>query len=396
MNFSPLSSRSTFLPSLRWGILSVIVLGVGIGVWLVVPAKNVNEAVKPDDKPKVEQAQVVELGAGDIATIEARELHVVLPISGTLSPLSQATVKSKVAAEVRQTLALEGARVKRGQIVVRLDPENLQAQLVAQQAAEEDAQAKLSLAKKNSANSQTLLKQNFISQNAFDAAQNSVELAQAGVKSAASQGDIARRALADAEVRAPIDGIISKRFVQPGEKVALDMPLFSLVDLTQMVLEAPIPANDIPRIRVGQDVSFNVDGFQGQGFSGKVARINPVAESGSRVMLVYISVANKDGALRGGMFAKGSIAIDKSAVAPLVPIAALHRENGIDVVYKIEENRIVVQPVKLGLRNEDEGLVEVKVGLAKGAHILGAKLDGVKPGSTVKLADFSPSGDKKN
>jgi RND family efflux transporter MFP subunit len=138
-------------------------------------------------------------------------------------------------------------------------------------------------------------------------------------------------------------------------------------------------------------VVFNVDGYQGRNFSGKVARINPTTEAGSRAMLVYISVANTDGALKGGMFAKGSVTVDKSGITALVPVAALRQENGASVVYVIENNKIVARSVKLGLRNDDDGLAQVTTGLAKGARILIARLDGVKPGSGIRMAEPAPA-----
>lgn len=386
---SPLPAAPTTRRRMRWSIplVAIVLIGTAGGSWLALHAKNTGAMEEKDDKGLNKKVDTYELAAGDIAAIEARELRVVLPVSGTLTALNQATVKAKVAADVRETLVPEGVKVARGQVVMRLDTADLQARLATQQAAQEEAKARLALAQKNHDSNLALLKQKFISQNAFDTAQNSVELAQAGMKSATSQLDIARRALDDAVVRAPIDGIISKRFVQPGEKAVPDMPLFAMVDLAQLILEAQVPAGEIPRVQTGQDVAFKVDGFPGRSFSGKVARINPAAEAGSRAMTVYIAVNNADGALRSGMFAKGGITLEKTAVMPLLPLAALRQENGANVVYKIEGRKVVAQPIKLGLRNEDEGMAEIASGLARGDRVLIVKLDGVKPGSAVKLPE---------
>ncbi|MDB5910259.1 MAG: efflux transporter, family, subunit, partial [Massilia sp.] len=254
-----------------------------------------------------------------------------------------------------------------------------------QQAALDEANARLSLAKKNNANSQALLKQNYISQNSYDTTQNSVELAQASVNAMQAQLEIARIALADTVIRAPLAGVVSKRHAQAGEKVAPDMPIFTIVNLRQLTLEAQVPASEVPRVKVGQEVQFKVDGFQQRAFVGKVARINPTTEAGSRSMLVYVSVDNSDAALRGGMFAKGNITTEKSASTPVVPIAAVRSDKGQQVVYKIEANKVVSQPVTIGLRNEDEGMAQVTSGLASGASIIVAKLDGVKPGDKVRI-----------
>jgi membrane fusion protein (multidrug efflux system) len=90
------------------------------------------------------------------------------------------------------------------------------------------------------------------------------------------------------------------------------------------------------------------------------------------------------------MFAKGAITTEKSAVAPVVPLAAVRTEGGRQVVYTIEANKVVAQPVTLGMRNVDDGLAQVTSGLGKGASVIVARLDGVKPGSKVRVVTATP------
>jgi membrane fusion protein, multidrug efflux system len=373
---------------MKWILLAVLALFVaaGGGGWMWMQSKNA-EAAAAQAREKSKQPPVYELGISDVAAIESRELRLVLPVSGPLSPLTQATIKAKVPAVVDAMLIAEGMPVSKGQVVARLDTADLRAKVATQQAAVDEARAKLGLARKNHDTQRALLNQKYISQNAFDSAENSVELAQAALKSANSQLEMARRALDDATIRAPFDGIISRRFVQVGEKVATDAPVFALVDLTQLLFEAQVPASEIPRVHTGQEVAFSVDGFSGRSFKGKVARINPTAEQGSRAMTVYVAVDNRDGALRGGMFAKGSVLLEKSAPNPLIPLAALRQSNGATVAYKVEQGKLVAQPLKLGLRNEDDGLAEVMEGLRSGDHVVVARIDALKPGSAVKLPE---------
>jgi membrane fusion protein (multidrug efflux system) len=370
----------------RWrkaaAALLVLLLAGGGWTYLRASAKPDAAATAAKDKPKT---PVYELAAGDVATIAARELSINLPLSGSLMPLTQATVKSKVSGVVLETTVQEGMTVTAGQVIARLDGAELRARAAQQQAALDEANARLALAKKNNLNSEALLRQNYISRSAYDTTQNSVELAQASVAAAKAQLDMARIALADTTLKAPLAGVVSKRYVQAGEKLAVDMPVMAIVNLNQLTLEAQVPASEIPRIRVGQDVQFKVDGFDQRAFLGKVARINPTTEAGSRAMLVYVSVNNADGALRGGMFAKGQITTVKTASRPLLPIAALRKNGTQDIVYRIDNGNVTAQPVKLGLRNDDDALVEVLDGLAPGAVVLAAPLDGVKPGSKVKL-----------
>jgi RND family efflux transporter MFP subunit len=328
---------------------------------------------------------VHELSPRDVAVVEARPLALTLPLSGSLTPLAQATIRSKVSGVVKETTVQEGVNVSAGQAIARLDDSEARARVAQQQALLAEASARMALAKKNQANSAALLKQNYIAQNAYDTSSNAVDLAQAAADSARAQLELARIALADTVIRAPLSGVVSKRHVQAGEKLSPDSPVFSIVDLKQLTLDAQVPASDIPRIKVGQEVQFRVDGFGERSFAGKVLRINPATEAGSRAMLVYIGVDNRDGLLRAGMFAKGAVTTEKSAAHPLLPLGAVRQENGRDVVYRVDGGKVEARTVKLGLKNEDEGLVEALDGIVPGATVLAVKLDGVKPGEKVKL-----------
>lgn len=347
-------------------------------------------AASQPDKPVV-----YELAATDVVAVAEKPLAVQLPLSGSLVPVSQATVKSKVSGVVQDSSLREGMAVSAGQVLARIDQADPRARMTQQQAMLDEAQARLAMAQKNENNSRALLAQKYISQTAYDTNANAVDLARASVKAASAQLELARIALADSVIRAPMDGIVSKRHVQAGEKVAPDMPVYTIVSLAELTLEAQVPTSDIPRIKVGQDVAFRVDGFSGRAFAGKVARVNPTTEAGSRAMLVYITVPNADGALRGGMFAKGSIVTERTAALPQVPVAAVHEQNGRATVYKISNGKVVAQPVTLGLRNDDEGMAAVTEGLAHGEQVIVSKLDAVKPGASVKLPALTTAQDDK-
>jgi RND family efflux transporter MFP subunit len=162
--------------------------------------------------------------------------------------------------------------------------------------------------------------------------------------------------------------------MQLGDKAAVDSKLISIVDLTRMEIEASVPAADIPSVSVGQEVSFTVEGFGDKKFAGTIARINPAAATGSRSLMVYIEVPNPEGLLKGGMFAKGGLTLDKRAAVPAVPISALRDDAGVQVVYKVEGGKVLRVPVKTGVRNEEEGWVEITSGLNEGAQVVKANL----------------------
>ena len=359
---------------------------VTLGIVLVAGAIfGVRNGQAQKEEKKAEAEPVLEFTPDDVARVEVRELVRSVPFSGSLMPLVQTTVKSRVPGDMNRVHVREGQSVTEGELLAEIDTADLQAKVDAQAAALEEAKAKLSIAQKNRANNLQLLRQKFISQNAYDTADSIYEAAAASQKSAEAQLRLAEKALADAAVHAPFAGIVAKKMANAGEKVGVDSPLFTIVDLSRMEIEAPAPASEIPSIRAGQSATFRVDGFGDRAFEGRVERINPTADAGSRAITLYISVANRDGALKGGMFAKGSIVLDRTSASAVIPATAVREEAGQTYVYTIEGGKIAKRAVKIGATEPQQGLVEVKSGLDNGMHVVSARVTGLKPGSPAVL-----------
>jgi len=225
-----------------------------------------------------------------------------------------------------------------------------------------------------------LLNDKFISQNAFDNTESSFNVAKGSVKSAEAQLQLAQNALKDASAYSPLAGIVAKKHVQPGEKVAIEAPLITVVDLKDLEVQAMVPAIDVPELRIGMPVEFAVDGFGERRFTGRVERINPSTEPGTRAILVYVGLPNLDLALRSGMFATGRIALAASAPTPTLPVTAVRTEAGQNFVWTIDKGKLARRMVALGRRDEVSGRVEVKTKLPAGVPIIAAKLDNLKDG----------------
>lgn len=335
--------------------------------------------------PKSDVAAPVELAAADVAVVQLKALNRELPISGSLSPLWQTTLKSKVAGEVLDMSVREGQAVHRGDVLAHIDVRNATAQRDAQQAMLEKARADLALAKLNRDNSKALLAEQFISQNAYDSANSTYEANAANEKLAAANLRLSQIALEDAVVRAPFDGVIAQRLAQPGEKVSQDSSILSLVDLTKMELQASAPASEVPSIKVGQTARFHVDGFNDRMFEGKVQRINPVTDAGSRSITVYLAVENADSALKGGMFAQGNLILDHGDALPSVPTSALRSEAGLPYVFVLDKALVEKRMVTPGLGSTSEGWTEIRDGVAVGDQVITARMDSLKAGDSIVL-----------
>ena len=152
----------------------------------------------------------MEFAPGDIAVVTVRALAQGVSVSGSLTPLTQATVKSTVGGEVRRVLVREGEAVRQGAVLAEIDGTEARTRLDAALADQAERRARLDIAARNRDTNQGLLKQNFISQNAFDQLQSTYQASQAAVQWADAQVKLARQAAADTLVRAPMSGTVAR------------------------------------------------------------------------------------------------------------------------------------------------------------------------------------------
>ena len=362
-------------------VISVVVLGavlVGASGYAMKRARTEAPAAAAATAPVAAAPRSLEIAASDLVAIAPREVRSTLPLTGQLRPANQSVVRAKVAGEIVEMRVKEGQAIQAGELLARIDPADYKARVDEKAGALEASKAQFEYNEKTRRNNEELMRKNFISKNAYDNFLNSASVSQAQVKTAEAQLVQARKALDDTLVKAPIAGVVSERAMQVGDKAAIDSKLISIVDLTRMEIEAAVPAADIPAVAIGQEVRFTVEGFGDKAFTGSIARINPAAAAGSRSLIVYIEVANKEGLLKGGMFAKGGLTLDRRASVLAVPVSALREEAGQAVVYRIEAGKLLRTPVKTGVRNAEEGWVEITEGLPQGAQVVKANLGDLK------------------
>jgi RND family efflux transporter MFP subunit len=359
-------------------VLLVLVLLIAFMALRKRPAAPVAVVEKP--------AQVLEFLPGDIAVAQVEALRQVLPMSGALRALNQVAVKAKVAGEVKEVLVRAGEAVTLGQVLIRMDTSEYQAKVEQAKGSLVASRGQLDIATKSRDNNLALLDKGFISRNAFDNAASQFDIAKANVDTARGALDVAQKALNDTVIKAPMAGLVSTRTIEPGEKVSVDNKLLDVVDLRQMELEAPVPTADILKVKLGQEVLVRVEGLP-DAVAGKVVRINPATQSGSRSIMVYVRIDNPDNLLRAGMFADASLTLDKRDAVLTVPTTAIQNEGDKAYVYTIENGKLARHNVVTGLRGVDSkgNAVEISSGLQGGARIVKANLGNLNAGTPVKI-----------
>ncbi len=370
-------------------VLAVIVLGAVAGMGVL---RNRTVDAKAASVAKVSALEFV---PEDLYTTKQETMVRTLPVTGTLMALTTATVKAKVAGELVEVAFREGQPVRQGQVLARIDQTEVQARVAARSADVAVARAQLQLAEKNRAMQKALLDRNFISQNAFDTTQSGYDVALARLRLAEADLVSAQKMLGDSTSIAPFSGIVSERYAQPGERVPLDAKLISIVDLSVLTLEASVPASSIAQVRIGQPLEFRVDGFGERRFAGRIDRMNPATATGSRSISIYAVIENKDGLLRGGLFAQGDLTLERIENVVVVPASAVREDIGQTYVYAIENGFVRKKQVRIG-QADSHGTLQVLSGLAAGDRIVKSNLGQLRNESPAVIrnqaAPASPSG----
>ncbi len=367
-------------------LLVLVVVGIAARFWFKAqaPIAPTNAPTNAPVKAKVPVA--LEFLASEVFTAEPTELRQTMQLTGTLRAIDQVMVKAKVPAEVRAVMVREGEAVAAGQVVVKLDTAEYDARVSQARGNLNNARAQLEIATKTRDNNLALVEKGFISKNALDNSASQYAAAKASVDAAHGALDIVVKSLNDTVSRSPISGLVSVRHVQPGEKVAIDSRLLEIVNLQKLELEAAVPSSEIAQVAIGQKVELNIEGLS-QRFDGKVVRINPSTQAGSRAVSVYVQVSNPSNLLRVGMFAEGRLILSNKSGVLTLPHSAIRTVNDSSFVFAIVNNKIERLPVTLGSSGlvADERQTEITSGLPFGSQVIRTDMGNLTPGTPVQI-----------
>lgn len=309
-----------------------------------------------------------------------------LEFSGALVAPRTAVLRAKTAGTLTELAVGEGSRVRAGQVLGRIDLSDIDSRVAERAAALESARAQFLQAERVHLSNQRLADQQFISPNALDASRSALDTAHAGVDAAQAQLATALLARRDGALLAPIGGLIAKRHALPGEKLAVEQPVLTLVDLAVLELAGSVGTHEVARLAPGQTVRVRVEGLETP-VEGRIDRIAPAAEPGTRAIGVTVVVPNREEKLRAGQFAVASLTLPDATPRLTVPLAAVVGPDGQAQVWAIEGGVLARRAVTLGRRSEAQGLVEIRSGLASDSLVLAARFDGLREGRQAKVAD---------
>lgn len=293
----------------KWWVLTIAALIAGLAGWILLTPKPATVYLK---------------GKAEVMTIRS-----IVTATGTLQPVDKVTVGAEVSGRVDEILVDFNSKVKKGEVIARINTEELNARAQQALATVLQFEAALSKAENDLKRAVSLRDSGFVSKASYDAALSVRDTTLANLKSARAQSQQAQANLAKAAIRSPIDGIVLDRKVERGQTVAASFQapeMFVIAsDLSQLELTVDIDEADIGEVSVGQDATFTVDAYPAQVFKAKVMELRNAARTIQNVVTYQgvLSVQNDKGLLKPGMTATADIAVKTAENVISVPNGTL-------------------------------------------------------------------------
>lgn len=273
-----------------------------------------------------------------------------------------------------------GQQVRKGQVLLEIDHRTLDSDLRQADAALGEAQAGVELAKVNLGRGQALAKSQLISASALDELRATLVQANARLATTRAQRDGVQLRRDFASLRAPDDGVISKRLVQPGQVVAAGTELLRLIRHGRLEWRPELPEAQLARVAIGAAVSLS-DG-DGHPVTGRVRAISPGVDTNTRTGTVYADLP-QPGTLKAGAFVEGRI-ITSASSALMVPTASVVMRDGYAYVFTVDDKGRVNR-VRVSVGASDGDQVEVLDGLRPGQQVVATGAGFLGDGDTVRV-----------
>ncbi|MHB8177032.1 MAG: efflux RND transporter periplasmic adaptor subunit [Vulcanimicrobiaceae bacterium] len=370
----------------------------------------------------------------DVAVAHRGNLSTHVTLDGQVAPLLQSTLSFQQSGPIVAVYVNEGNRVRRGEVLARIDASTLRAQYATQLAlaAQARAQAKgsqISLPVTQQANAaavQTakaalenaklvfhqdaaLFKQGYLSQTTLAAArstfvkagndyddalaglQNTAASAQgvqaslASARAAAAQAAVLRTEIGQTVLYAPFSGIVTARFLDPGAMAGPATPILSVSRLATVWINLNVPDGDLAYVHRGNRVSFQSSSVPGRVFHGRVDTVNAVPSAGTLSYRARLRVPNPDMTLRGGMLVTVRVTKERRNDVVIVPRTAIAQTAKGAVVYVVQQKKAVAVPVSVGLETETLAQV-ISPKVRSGTPVIVTRPDALRNGSIVTIA----------
>ena len=373
----------------------IIAILIGIGLVYLVGSRvyDANELANAPAKKKA-AGRVINVDLIEVSTGEIREE---LLLTGALRPKEMVDVNPKGTGRIENIYFQVGDNVENGQLIARIENDEVEQQVKRSEAAYEvskanivSRQAELENSMANLARAQQLFDEGLLSPQEYQQQKSSLRVMEAQLKLAEAQAQQSIAELSELNIRleqtdilAPMSGIVSVRYVDPGALVTPSNSILQVVNLKTMVTQGNVPERSIGRLRVGNHANVFVDAIPDREFTGVVARIAPILDAATRSALIEIDILNPEMLLKAEMFVRIGLDLGSMRQTTLISRDGLVYRGQQPGVYVVEggTDRPVFRVIETGLTRE--GQVEVLANLNIGTQIVGRGATMLRDGDRI-------------
>jgi membrane fusion protein (multidrug efflux system) len=321
----------------------------------------------------------------ETTAVSRQDLEETVHAIGTLEALENVMIRPETSGYVDGIHFSEGDRVSRGQLLFTIESRKIGLRLEARQALLQEARLQLAQAKRSYERRQDLVEKHLVSKEALDRARTDFETARARVSRIEAEIEELREEFEDTRVRAPIDGIVGERRVDPGDFVHVGEDLAPLVNTERMEISFTVPERFMGRIQGGQSLRVHSPAFPDRPFPGSVYFVSPQIREDTRSMLVKGYVENRNRLLRPGGFVNVEVTVGLREAALVIPEEALVPTRNGYMLFVVEDSRARKRQVTTGLRQP--GIVEIREGVKLGETVIRSGHISVADGVPVEVLE---------
>lgn len=296
--------------------------------------------------------------------------------SGTapIEAFAEADVVAKVEGEIRDVLVEEGDEVKEGQVLARLDGDRLRLEL-------NESNARLRKMQRDFERNKDLREKGLLSEGDYEKLQFDLESLQASYNLASLELDYT-------QIRAPITGVISERYIKLGNTIRVGEPLYRVTSLDPLVTYLHIPEREYQQISADQPVAIDIDALADQRILATVTRVSPIVDPATGTFKITIEIRDESRRIKPGMFGRMSIIYDRHENVLQVPRSAIIEELGAESVFVVEDDKAIRRAVKTGYG--ENGMIEITEGLDDTDNVITVGQIGLKPDAIVTVINAPP------
>lgn len=306
-------------------------------------------------------------------------------LAGEVRPRYEMDLAFRIAGKIIERKVDVGARVRRGQVLARLDPADVGLQVDAARAALNGAETDFAFARSEYERYQNLHAQKFISASALDAKRSAHDTSRARVEQARAQMAVNQNQAAYATLAAPEDGVVTAINIEAGQVVGAGQAAMKLAREAEREVAISVPENRLDEVRSARALAVALWANPGKAYPARVREIAPAVDPVTRTFAVRVSVLQPDAALQWGMTANVAIMGERMRAAALLPLPSIyHAPDGAPAVwiYDPQTRKVALRHVKLGAYREDGVLIED--GLTQGEWVVTAGVNKLQPGQIVR------------